>query len=257
MFRWLTERRRKQLLEEPFPEAWTAILEDNVGAYRLLDADEQQRLRDLVQVFVAEKHWEGCGGLELTDEMRVTIAGAGCLMILAREHDLFDDVESILVYPSTVVAPPERRGFFDPRMTPLRTETALLGEAHYKGPVILAWDDVKLGAANPHDARNVVIHELAHKIDFVDGEIDGTPPLETREERRTWGVVFSAAFLTQQARAENGAKSFLRDYAITNEAESFAVVSEAFFEKPRQLEEALPEVYAALRDFYKLDLAAR
>lgn len=257
MFRWLTERRRKHLIEAPFPEAWTAILERNVGAYELLDADEQHRLRELVQVFVAEKHWEGCGGLELTDEMRVTIAGAGCLMILAREHDLFDDVDSILVYPSTVVAPPEQRGFFDSRMTPLRTETALLGEAHYKGPVILAWDDVRQGAANPHDARNVVIHELAHKIDFLDGTIDGTPPLETRAERRAWGEAFSAAFLAQKARAEHGQTSFLRDYAITNEAEYFAVVSEAFFEKPKQLAQALPDVYAALRDFYRLDLAAR
>ncbi len=257
MFRWLTERRRRHLLEQPFPEAWTAILEKNVAAYALLDADEQKRLRDLVQVFIAEKHWEGCGGLELTDEMRVTIAGAGCIMLLAREHDLFSDVDSILVYPSTVVAPEEKRGFFDGRISPVRGETALLGEAHYHGPMILAWDDVLLGAGNAHDARNVVIHELAHKIDFVDGDIDGTPPLETREERRAWGAAFGAAFVEQKARAERGQKSFLRDYAITNEAEYFAVVSEAFFEKPKQLQKALPDVYAALRDFYRLDLAAR
>jgi len=257
MFRWLTERRRKHLLETPFPEGWTEILEQRVAAYRLLDAEEQQRLRDLVHVFIAEKHFEGCGGLELTDEMRVTIAGSGCLMLLARDHDLFNDVDSILVYPSTVVAPPEQRGFFDGRYSPLRPETALLGEAHYKGPVILAWDNVLLGAANDHDARNVVIHELAHKIDFLDGEIDGTPPLESRDERRRWGEAFGAAFVAQKARAEHHQKSFLRDYAITNEAEYFAVVSEAFFEKPTQLAKALPDVYAALRDFYRLDLAAR
>ena len=103
----------------------------------------------------------------------------------------------------------------------------------------------------------MVIHELAHKIDFVDGDIDGTPPLESREERQAWREAFGTAYLAQKARAEHGQRSFLRDYAITNEAEYFAVVSEAFFEKPKQLEEALPEVYAVLRDFYKLDLAAR
>src|SRR5258705_3184165 len=75
VLRWLTERRRKRLLETPFPAAWTEILESNVAACKLLDDDERQRLRDLVQVFIAEKHWEGAGGLELTDEIKVTIAG--------------------------------------------------------------------------------------------------------------------------------------------------------------------------------------
>ena len=75
----------QRLLETPFPAAWTEILERNVAAYKLLDEAEQQRLRDLVQVFIAEKHWEGCGGLELDDEIRVTIAGTGCQLLLGRE----------------------------------------------------------------------------------------------------------------------------------------------------------------------------
>ncbi len=257
MFRWLTERRRRHLLEEPFPDAWTAILEKNVAAYKLLDSDEQKRLRDLAQVFIAEKHWEGCGGLELTDEMRVTIAGSGCMLLLGRDHDLFEDVDSILVYPSTVMRPPEQRGFFDPGARPMREDVALLGEAHVHGPVILAWDNVIFGTRNDHDAHNVVMHELAHKIDFVDGDVDGTPPLDTAAERRAWGAAFSAAFNAQKARAERGQKSFLRDYAITNEAEYFAVATETFFEKPKAMLRELPDVYAALADFYQLDLAAR
>src|SRR5690242_4564757 len=100
MFGWLTERRRKRLLETPFPAAWIEILERNVAAYKLLDEPEQKHLRDLVQVFIAEKHWEGCGGLELDDEITVTIAGTGCQLLLGRSHDLFAEVESILVYPS-------------------------------------------------------------------------------------------------------------------------------------------------------------
>src|SRR3954453_23107810 len=115
IFRWLTERRRERLLEHVFPEAWKAFLVDNVAAYKLLDDDEKQRLHDLVQVFIAEKNWEGCGGLELDDEIRVTIAGCACQMLLGREeHDLFADVISLLVYPSAVVAKAQNRGFFDP-----------------------------------------------------------------------------------------------------------------------------------------------
>src|SRR5580704_9267481 len=79
---WLTDRRRRHLLERPFPDSWKAALERNVAVYRLLDAEDQQRLRDLVQVFIAEKHWEGAGGLELTDEIRVTIAGTGCQLLI-------------------------------------------------------------------------------------------------------------------------------------------------------------------------------
>jgi hypothetical protein len=136
-------------------------------------------------------------------------------------------------------------------------EVGLLGEAHLHGPVILAWDNVMFGAKNDHDAHNVVMHELAHKIDFVDGDIDGTPPLETAAERHAWGVAFSTAFNAQKARADKNQKSFLRDYAITNEAEYFAVATETFFEKPKAMQRELPDVYAALADFYNLDLASR
>src|SRR5450432_664027 len=109
---WLTERRRKHLLEQPFPEAWQAILATNVAVYKLLDVAEQKHLRDLTQVFIAEKNWEGAGGLELTDEMRVTIAGTGCQLLLGRDHDLFKRLVSIVVYPSAVILPPQPLGVF-------------------------------------------------------------------------------------------------------------------------------------------------
>ncbi len=257
MFGWLTERRRKRLLEAPFPAEWTGILEMRVAAYRQLDADEQQRLRDLVAVFIAEKHWEGCGGLVLTDEMRVTIAGAGCLMLLGRDHDLFADVESILVYPSTVVIPPRERGVFDASLGVVKDGPAILGEAFRGGPVILAWDSVITGAHDDGDGENVVIHELAHKIDFLDGAADGTPPLPDSASRRAWAEAFESAFLVLKERIEHHKHGALRDYAATNEAEFFAVATEMFFERPRKLAERLPQVYAVMRDFCGLDLAAR
>jgi len=253
IFRWLTERRRARLLETPFPPAWTEILERDVKAYALLDTEQQQLLRDLTQVFIAEKHWEGCGGLELTDEMRVIIAASACLMILGREHDLLSEVESILVYPSAVMLPEQARGFFDGRGIVNDGPTPVLGVAHGGGPVVLAWDSVKTGARNARDGRNLVIHEIAHKIDFLDGDADGTPPLDTAAQRREWAHVCSEAYLAHV----KGDEDVLRDYATTNEAEFFAVASEVFFERPKQLARDLPELYAVLRKFYNLDLAAR
>ncbi|HEY0251934.1 MAG TPA: M90 family metallopeptidase [Kofleriaceae bacterium] len=255
MFGWLTERRRKHLLETPFPDAWLKILDDEVAAYGLLTEDEQKHLRDLAQVFIAEKNWEGCGGLELVDEMKVVIAGEACQMLLGRDHDLFAGVVSILVYPSTVVIPPQEVGVFT-FPTAAVSATPILGEATRAGTVILAWDTVKANAQTADDGRNVVIHELAHQIDMLDGSADGTPPLDPAEARR-WGQAFEAAFVAQKTRAEHHQKSLLRDYAITNEAEYFAVVSEVFFEKPVKLQHALPDVYASLAAYYGLDLAAR
>lgn len=255
MFRWLTERRRNRLLEQPFPEAWEDILEENVAAYELLVEDEQTRLRELVQVFTAEKNWEGCGGLELDDEMRVTIAGAGCMLLLGRDHDLFSEVESILVYPSAVVVPEWEGRAGTARV--VEGDKPVLGLAVKGGAVVLAWDSALHGARDPRDGHNVVIHELAHKIDFIDGDADGTPMFETHAERRAWAVAMEPAFIRHRERSEQGKKSFLDDYAITNEAEYFAVATEAFFEKPRGLKRALPDVYEQLARFYNLDLAGR
>jgi hypothetical protein len=253
MFHWLTERRRRHLLETPFPDAWRDVLAANVATYKHLPEDRQQRLRDLVQVFVAEKHWEGCGGLEMTDEVRVTVAGTGCLMLLARDHDLFREVRSILVYPSAVVGPTSV-SLYGLTHEPIRRREVVLGEAHHIGPMILAWDAVRAGAANAADGRNVVIHELAHKIDDLDGAFDGTPPLPDTEARRAWADACSHAFLALRRGVERGTKCALRDYAATSEAEFFAVASEMFFEKPAHLRDELPDVFAVMRAFYGWDL---
>lgn len=253
LFRWLTERRRARLLEKEFPGAWLEYLRANVKQYALLDEQEQKHLRDLVQVFIAEKHWEGCGGLELTEEMQVTIAANACVMILARDHDLLKEIETILVYPSGVVLPDQQAGFFDGRPRVVGEGTDVLGLAHAGGPMVLAWDSVIEGSRNSNDGRNLVIHEVAHEIDFLDGAADGTPPLDTAEQRRTWARACSEAYLAHK----DGSENVLRDYATTNEAEFFAVASEMFFERPKRIANELPALYAVLRDFYGLDLAAR
>ncbi len=250
---WLTERRRRRLLELPFPQEWEHILARNVTAYTYLDEPERARLRDLTRVFLDEKHWEGCGGLTLDDEIRVTIAGTACLLLLGRDHDLMREVESILVYPSAVLLPGSPSSALDARPRVVDDPQPVLGAAQRGGPVVLAWDAVVQGSRNAGDGRNLVLHEMAHKIDFLDGEADGTPPLGGAAARKRWAAVCTRAF--QEVR--DGGGSLLRDYAGTNEAEFFAVASEVFFERPKQLAREQPELYRVLADFYNLDLAAR
>ena len=252
MFGWLTERRRARLLERPFPPSWDGYLDERVAIWRRLDEPMRERLRELMVVFVAEKHWEGAGGLELTEEMQVTIAAHACVLLLGREHDLYRDVESILVYPSTVMSPPRRRGFFEIGAAPVdEGGTAILGEAHLGGPVILAWDNV-LAGGRAGATRNVVLHELAHKIDMLDGAVDGTPPLDSARERRRWAEVCSRAFLELRERAAADQPTFLDEYGATNEAEFFAVATETFFTRPDELAFENPALYALLSDFYRL-----
>ncbi|MDB4985778.1 MAG: hypothetical protein JWN04_956 [Myxococcaceae bacterium] len=258
MFEWWHERKRAEILETPFPDAWQRTLVRNVVHYTRLSPEEQARLCDLTQVFIAQKNWEGCGGLTLTDEMRVTIAGQACLLVLELPHRMYADVESILVYPSTVRRPEQAQGVFvrSPDFV-ARAPVALLGEAHLRGPVILAWDRALRDGKNPADGHNLVYHEFAHKLDMLDGSADGTPPLEGREQLARWAKVSEAAFLELKARSAGGAPTELDAYGATNEAEFFAVATEHFFDRPRSLREHLPALYQVLADFYKQDPAAR
>ena len=256
MFGWLTERRRRKLEAAPFPAHWQPFLDDNVALYARLDPPMQERLRDLTVVFIDEKSWEGCGGFELSEEAQVTIAAQACILLLGREHALYEDVDSILVYPSTMVAPPRQRGFFELSTTVADSETALHGQAWIKGPVILAWDDVLAGGRG-HGKRNVVLHEFAHKIDMQDGSIDGTPPLDSAAARRAWAAVCSKVYLELRERVDAGKATFLDDYGATNEAEFFAVATETYFLRPAKLREEEPALYGLLAEFYRFEPPAR
>jgi Mlc titration factor MtfA (ptsG expression regulator) len=257
MFEWWRERQREKILAQAFPAAHIAVLERNVPHYRRLAPDTQQRLRNLVQVFIAEKHWEGCGGLTLTDEMQVTVAAQACLLVLELPHRLYENVESILVYPSTVMRPAQRAGVFMHTNAMIASgPIALLGEAHLGGPVILAWDRVLRDSAQPCDGHNLVYHEFAHKLDMLDGRADGTPPFASQEELQRWQAVCERAFLALRARSERGEATFIDAYGATAEAEFFAVVTEHFFENPLELREVEPELYEVFSAFYRQDPAA-
>lgn len=255
IFSWLENHKRKKILEAPFPVEWENILSSKLKHYKRLPADQQKHLRDLVQVFVAEKYWEGCGGLELTDEMKLTIAGAACLLVLGLPHDLFSDVKSILVYPTTMRLP-ERPLSIHSTAAPPQGSQAILGEAQLGGPVILAWDAALQDCRHPETGHNVVYHEFAHKLDMLTGQADGTPPLNSAEEYRQWTDVCSHVFLDLRARAKAGRKTFLDSYGATNEAEFFAVATEEFFGKPSSLKQHHPDLYEVLSKFYRQDPAS-
>jgi len=257
MWHWFRDRRRKKILSTLFPGAWERLILDNVPYYLHLNNEEKKILQDLMQIFIAEKNWLGCNGLELTDEIRVTIAAQACLMIIALPNDYYSNVESIYVYPTTILSPERPAGFFEVRTVPVRGPMPILGEAHRRGPVLLVWDVVKRETRHPEHGHNVVYHEFAHKLDMLDGSADGTPPLTTSEEYQRWSEVCSKEYLELCNKVEHGEPTFFDSYAATDEAEFFAVVTEYFFSRPKNMKRHHPKLYQVLQGFYRQDPAQK
>ncbi len=185
MFGFLKGRRRKKLKAAPFPAEWLEIIERNVALYRRLPEADRRELLGHVQVFLAEKPFEGCGGLEITDEIRVTVAAQACLLLLHRRTDYFPRLRSIVVYPTSFVAKTVKQE--GPGMI-AEGQEARLGEAWLRGPLVLSWDDVLADAAGSRTGSNVVLHEFAHELDDEDGEANGAPALERGPELRRLGA---------------------------------------------------------------------
>jgi MtfA peptidase len=253
VFSWLKRRRREKLLAEAFPAEWLRFLHQNVAHYDYLTEAEQAKLRDKLRIFIAEKRWEGCGGLQITDEIKVTIAAQACLLVLAMEEDdYFARVKSILVYPSGYRGPSERDGatgfvFDDPRE----------GEAWYRGPVVLSWADVQKEGRDPTQGKNLVFHEFAHQLDMLDGAVDGTPLLRDPQQARKWRRVMTAEYEQLVEDSEHGEASLLDEYGAKDEGEFFAVATECFFTRPVEMQRRHSRLYALLRDYYRQDPAAR
>ena len=258
MFKWFENHRRREILSHPFPPEWEAYISRNMTHWGMLSEDERVEMRQLVQVFVADKNWVGCGGLEMDDEIRSTIAAEACLLLLGQEHQVYKNVETILVYPSTVRLPPRPPPMF-PSAVQIEDDegAAILGEAVMNGPTILVWDAVKCGGIHPERGHNVVYHEFAHKLDMLDGQVSGTPTLPNRQAVREWIMVCQREFESLKTRSAAGFDTFLDPYGATNVGEFFAVATEYFFDKPIAMEEGHEELYGVLADFYGQDPAAR
>ncbi len=248
------QKHRQAIRKRPFPAEWLRVIEKNVPYFRLLSPDEQVELQGLVQVFIDEKSFEGCGGLEMTDEIRVTIATQACILLLHRKTDDYPRLKSILVYPhpyhATGVRPVSGRLWTE-------SDETRLGESWQTGAVVLAWDAVQGGAADVHDGHNVVYHEFAHQLDAEDGAVNGAPALPQRSMYSTWARVLGAEYAQLIQETHQRHRTVLDEYGTQNPAEFFAVATETFFEKPVQLQQHHPELYEELRLFYNQNPAAR
>lgn len=251
---WLSWR-RSRVRATAFPAAWRKILQRRVPLVRRLPTDLQLQLKKHMQVFIAEKSFLGCGGLHITEEMRVVIAAQACLLILNRATDYFGKVRQILVYPGAFVV---NRSTVDGAGVQQEQRQALTGESWSQGQVILSWQDTLEGAAVADDGFNVVIHEFAHQLDQENGAAQGAPPPtlgNTHHNPQRWSEVFHAAYSQLQAEVRHGVDGLLNHYGAQDPAEFFAVVSETFFEQGQALKMEYPALYRELRGYYQVDPA--
>ena len=247
----LRQRRRRRAQARPFPKEWLDAIKRNVAFFSRLSANDQSELLNHIQVFLTEKRFEGCGGLEITDEIRVTIAAQACLLLLHRRADYFPGLLTILVYPSTYMAEEKRQ--IAEHVWEEGTMTRLGETGRRMGSLVLSCDAVKAGAADPSDGKNVVLHEFAHQLDYENSAADGVPELATREQQLVWSEVMTTEFASLRAAHETGIATLLDTYGATDPVEFFAVSTEAFFERPRALRARHPKLYAELHKYFRQD----
>ncbi len=262
ILKWLRQRRRRKILRTAYPEAWDRIITDNVKYVQHLSPAQQRQLRQHIQIFVQEKYWEGCGGFVITEEVKVTIAAQACLLLLNMPDECYDNVLSILVYPDEYLVRESDASFNG--VVSERGELRL-GEAVWRGPVILSWPDVLAGGrSESHGGHgeqegygdNLVLHEFAHQIDMLNGRFaDGIPPLNSQSELDLWLQVMQPEYQRHVANCEAGQHGVIDCYGAINAAEFFAVVIETFFEQPIPLRSQHAAVYDLLKSYFRIDPA--
>ncbi|MES2757033.1 MAG: M90 family metallopeptidase [Pseudomonadota bacterium] len=242
--------RLKRALSRPMPDRFLDILRRNLPVYARMQAPLQQQLRQRVQQFLYQKKFVGCAGLDIDDEMRVTIAAHACLLLLNRPSRVYPGLDTILVYPSAFLVP---RNQVDEAGVVTETRQDLLGESWGDGRVVLSWDHVRRGAADFTDGQNVVLHEFAHQLDSESGSNNGAPYLGSPARYREWSAVLSRDFAGLRSDALYQQHSVLDHYGATSPAEFFAVATETFYEKPHQMAERHPALFAEFEKYYRVD----
>ncbi|MCG8413469.1 MAG: zinc-dependent peptidase [Pseudomonadales bacterium] len=242
--------RSRKIQQQAFPEVWLETVRRRLPFYDRLSSEQQTRLQYLIKRFLADHNFVGCAGLEIDDEIRITVAAQACLLILNKKGYHYRTLKSVLVYPSTFVATREVRDDLGLVST---NHTALLGESWDQGKVVLAWDNVEKGVCNLQDGQNVVLHEFAHQLDSESGVVNGAPILQTRGAYKSWAHVFHKEYEELNFRKQNNYKSLLDDYGATNPAEFFAVATETFFERPTEMFAHHRELFQELAAYYQVD----
>jgi MtfA peptidase len=249
MFSWFKNRRRKRLASRPFPSEWDQWIHQNVACARELSAEEYARLQAWIQIFSAEKFWEGCDGLEITEEIKATISAQAGYIVRGMGEYYYDHLRTILVYSHVVW----RADHFAKGGVVSEEPTGRLGEALRSGPVSLVWPHVLQGGRREEPGRNVVFHEFAHVLDWEDQFLDGTPNLDSADLFQRWEHTINSEYQALVHSARRGQSTLIDAYGATNIAEFFAVSTECFFEQPRLMSHRHPEWFGLLREFYKVD----
>lgn len=248
-------RRRDRWMAAGLDAESRGILEESVWFYGFLGEMERECFDGLLRIFIEEKRFEACGGMErINKEMRLIIAAQACLLVFGRAMKEgwraltpYDRLDSILIYPTAFIARRAGEHLEDGE------DSVLLGESWSTGSLILAWDSVMKGLHNHEDGYNVVIHEFAHQLDQTE-IADGVPDLDSGHELAHWARAFAPAYERLVDEVNDGrTNTTIDDYGATNAAEFFAVSVETFFEKPRQLREDEPELYEQLKRYFMLD----
>ncbi|MCX7960256.1 MAG: zinc-dependent peptidase [Burkholderiales bacterium] len=252
---WLRNwRRRRVLARERIDEALWRRAKKRLPFLAGLSPEEERRLREMTVIFLAEKEFTPVRGVALSDADRVEIAAQACLLVLELGLEAYDDWVGIVVHPSDFRV---RRARTDEAGVVHEWDDELAGESWPGGPVVLSWEALGEAGSVAEGGANVVIHEFAHKLDMMDGEADGVPPLAGRAAREKWIETFDAEFARFREAVDAGRETLLDPYAAEDEAEFFAVASEAFFETPNALKREHPALYALLAGFYRQDPARR
>jgi len=248
---WLTPRwRLRRALARPLAPGQLAIIERNVGQYRGMGPERRVELQHLVKHFLHHKTFVGCGGLEVTEEMRVTIAAQACLLLLGRPSKVYPGLHAVLVYPGAFLAP---RNEVDAAGVVTATRQDLLGESWGDGRVILSWEHVRRAGNPAEGTHNVVLHEFAHQLDSESGSTNGAPFLGSAERYRSWSATLARDFALLRRDTAWGYRDVLDPYGATNPAEFFAVATETFFELPHALAARHPALYAEFQAYFRVD----
>jgi Mlc titration factor MtfA (ptsG expression regulator) len=242
--------RRKILSKKTFPLAWLSTISANCAIYRKLTAYDKKELHRHILIFLEEKRFVGCGGLEITDDIKLTIAAYACILLLHRKTDYFPGLHSILVYPAAYVAKETRHlpgGVIE------EGYDVRLGESWPNGSVVLSWNDVKRDAADLRFGRNVVLHEFAHQLDSSFGKGDSSAVLKRPSAFAKWARVLYKNYVKLQQDLDVNKNTLLDPYAAQGPAEFFAVATENFFTRPKELKKSYPDMYRELKNFYHQD----
>ncbi|MFZ6648303.1 zinc-dependent peptidase [Undibacterium sp. TJN25] len=247
---WLPRYRLQRAIRAPFPGNYSRILRRNIPAYARMPAHLQLQLKRLIKQFLHEKKFIGCDGFRMNDEVRMTIAGKACMLLLNRPARVFPDLKLVLVYPSAFIAPRTELGVGG---IVTHANQTLSGESWSDGRVILAWDHVQQKGEDAIDGHNVVLHEFAHQLDSETGSTNGAPLLMSKARYQRWSAVMMREYQKLQQAAAYQLESVLDYYGATNPAEFFAVATETFFEKSWPMAELHPELFAELSEYYRVD----